>query len=106
MTNFADLGALNKSSARVATFVVRVVGAKASEYTFTSKRDNKDVKAHTFEAWLIGVNPEAYCIGYVKGSQAVIAEAQKKYVEGSVWRLAKVAFDTFTALNFINTPVP
>ena len=106
MTSFTDLGALNKSSAKVATFAVRVVGAKASDYTFTSKRDNKQVTAHKFEAWLIGLSPEAYCIGYVKGSPAAIAEARKKYVEGSVWTLAQVDFDNITALSFISTPVP
>ena len=60
MTSFTDLSALNKSSAKVATFAVKIVGAKASEYTFTSKRDNKQVTAHKFEAEV-----QALCPGVI-----------------------------------------
>ena len=35
-------------------------GAKASEYTFTSKRDTKAVTQHKFEAWLIGPPARAH----------------------------------------------
>ena len=106
MTGYADMTALNKSSGKVATFAVRVVGARASEYTFTSKRDTKPVTQHKFEAWLIGVNAKAYCVGFVKGSQATVRQAQEKYAEGSVWALSKVVFDTYTAITFVSTPVP
>ena len=74
MTGYADMTALNKSSGKVATFAVRVVGAKVSEYTFTSKRDTKPVTQHKFEAWLIGINAQAYCVGFVKGSQATVRQ--------------------------------
>jgi len=106
MTSFTDLGALNKSSGKVATFAVRVVGAKVTMYTFTSKRNNSQVTAEKFEAWLIGLSPQAYCIGYVKGPPAAIAEAKKKYVEDSVWILAQAVFDIMTNISFISTPVP
>ena len=46
MAGYADMAALNKSSGKVATFAVRIVGARASEYTFTSKRDTKPVTQH------------------------------------------------------------
>ena len=104
--NYADMAALNKSSGKVATFAVRIVGAKASEYTFTSKRDSKPITQHKFEAWLVGINAQAYCIGFVKGSQATVKQAQEKYAEGSVWALSKVVFDTYTAITFVRTPVP
>ena len=106
MASYADMTALNKSSGKVATFAVRIVGAKASEYTFTSKRDTKAVTQHKFEAWLIGINAQAYCVGFVKGSQATVKQAQQKYIEGSVWALSKVAFDTYTSISFVSTPVP
>ena len=106
MAGYADMTALNKSSGKVATFAVRVVGAKTSEYTFTSKRDTKPVTQHKFEAWLIGINAQAYCVGFVKGSQATVKQAQEKYVEGSVWALSKVVFDSYTAITFVSTPVP
>ena len=106
MAGYADMTALNKSSGKVATFAVRVVGARTSEYTFTSKRDTKPVTQHKFEAWLIGINAQAYCVGFIKGSQATVKQAQEKYVEGSVWALSKVVFDSYTAITFVSTPVP
>ena len=106
MAGYADMTALNKSSGKVATFAVRVVGGKTSEYTFTPKRDTKPVTQHKFEAWLIGLNAQGYCVGFVKGSQAIVKQAQTKYAEGSVWALSKVVFDTYTAITFVSTPVP
>ena len=106
MVGYADMTALNKSSGKVATFAVRVVGAETSEYTYTSKRDTKPVTQHKFEAWLIGINAQAYCVGFVKGSEATVKQAQEKYVEGSVWALSKVVFDTYTAISFVSSPVP
>ena len=75
MASYADMAVLNKSSGKVATFAVRIVGAKASEYTFTSKRNTSSIMQHKFEAWLIGINAQAYCIGFVKGSQAAVKQA-------------------------------
>ena len=106
MDGYADMAALSKSSGKLATFAVRIVGAKTGEYTFTSKRDTKPVTQHKFEAWLVGINAQAYCLGFVKGSQATVKQASEKYTEGSVWALSKVVFDTYTAITFISTPVP
>ena len=106
MAGYADIAALNKSSGKVATFAVRFVRVKTSEYTFTSKRDTKPVTQHKLEAWLVGTNAHAYCVGFVKGSQASVKEAHDKFVEGSVWALSKVVFDTQTAITFVSTPVP
>ena len=106
MDGYADMAALNKSSSKIATFAVRMVGAKIGEYTFTSKRDSRPVVQHKFEAWLVGMNAQAYCLGYVKGSPATVKQAQDKFAEGSVWALSKVVFDTYTAMTFISTPVP
>ena len=106
MDGYADMAALNKSSSKIATFAVRIVGAKIGEYTFTSKRDSRPVVQHKFEAWLVGMNAQAYCLGYVKGSPATVKQAQDKFAEGSVWALSKVVFDTYTAMTFISTPVP
>ena len=106
MASYANISALNKASGRVATFAVRVVGAKSSEYTFNSKRNSQPVTQHKFEAWLVGVTASAYCVGFVKGSLAAVKQAQEKYVEGSVWALSKVAFDNYSAVTFVSTPVP
>ena len=72
-----DLSALNKSSAKVATFVVRLVNAKDVQYTYRAKRDGTQQTANKFEIVLVGMDPKSYCIGYVKGSEQDIAAARK-----------------------------
>ena len=49
-------------------------------YTYMSKRDQQTVAAHKFEVWLVGNNPQDYCIGFVKGSDAECNKANMKYV--------------------------
>lgn len=100
------LGALNKSSARLATFAVRLCGGRVVEYTYKNKKDNQEVKAQKFEVWLVGQNPEHYCIGYVKSSVRVCQEALQKYQDATVWALSKVSFDTFAGATYISTPIP
>ena len=72
-----DLSALNKSSAKVATFVVRLVNAKDVQYTYRGKRDGTQQTANKFEIVLVGMDPKSYCIGYVKGSEQDIVAARK-----------------------------
>ena len=48
------LGALTKSSGRVATFAVRVAGARTVTYTYKEKKTQQEVLAHKFETWLVG----------------------------------------------------
>ena len=62
--------------------------------------------AHKFEAWLVGNNPQDYCIGFVKGSEAECNQAKMKYTDDTVWSLSKVSFDTYTAVTYISTPIP
>ena len=100
------LGALNKSSAVLATFAVRLYGGRVVEYTYKNKKDNQEVKAQEFEVWLVGQDPEHYCIGYVKGSVRLCEEALQKFRKGSHWALSKVSFDTFAAATYISTPIP
>ena len=40
VAGIVDLGALNKSSAKVASFAVRAVNGRISQYTYASKRDH------------------------------------------------------------------
>jgi hypothetical protein len=105
MANFVDLSALNKSSAKVATFAVKLAGARVNQYTYVSKKDAKTVTANKFEVWMVGSKPESYCIGYVKGSPAVVSQALAKYADGSVWALSKTVLDTYTTATYISTPV-
>jgi hypothetical protein len=96
MPALQPLQALNKSSARIATFAVRPCGGRLAQCTYTSKKDQRSVTAHKFEAWLVGNNPQDYCIGFVKGSEAEWQRAKERYHDGTVWALSKVSFDTFT----------
>ncbi len=64
------------------------------------------MKAHKFEVWLVGQNPEHYCVGYVKSSVRVCQEALQTYQDATVWALSKVTFDTFTTASYISTPIP
>ena len=100
------LGVLNKSSSRLATFLVRACGGRVVEYTYKNKKDNQEVKAQKFEAYLVGQNPQHYCIGYVKNSLRVCEEAMRKYQVGTHWALSKVAFDTYGTATYISTPIP
>ena len=106
MPKFVDLGALNKNSARVATFAVRVPGAQTTEYTYTSKKGGNLVKAQKFEVYLVGSKAESYCIGYVKDEKDAIGKARLKFLNGSVWLLSKPVFDTYSKAEHIGTPVP
>ena len=75
-------------------------------YIYTSKKDQRAVTAHKFEVWLVGNNPQDYCIGFVKGSEAECNQAKMKYTDTTVWSLSKVSLDTYTAATYISTPIP
>ncbi len=48
------------------------------EYSYLNKKDNLLVRAQKFDGWLVGQNPQEYCIGYVEGTKAVCSEAKDK----------------------------
>ena len=75
-------------------------------YTYTSKKDNLPVNAHKFEAGLVGNNPQDYCIGFLKGSEAECNQAKMKYTGDTVRSLSKVSLDTYTAQTYISRPIP
>ena len=54
----------------------------------------------------MGNNPQDYCTGFVKGSEAECNQAKMKYTDDTVWSLSKVSFDTYTAVTYISTPIP
>ena len=100
-----DLNLLNKSSARLATFVVRIFKGRCVAYTYNQKGTGTSVTAHKFEAWLVGIKCENYCVGFVRGPAATCEAAAKKFTDGSCWLLSKVSLDTHTAFAYISTPV-
>ena len=54
----------------------------------------------------MGTNPQDYCIGFVKGSDADYHKAKLKYNDTAGWSLSKVSLDAYTAVAFISTPIP
>ena len=58
-----DLNLLNKSSARLATCVVRIFQGRCVAYTYNQTGTGTSVTAHMFEAWLVGIKCENYCVG-------------------------------------------
>ena len=105
MAHLQPLQALNKSSAQVASFGVRLSGGNVTEYTFISKRDQTEVTAYKFEVYLVGNKPHEYCVGFIKGSRDVCRRAATRFTDESVWALSKVSLDTFTPAQYISTPI-
>ena len=104
MASFQPLQALNKNSARLATFAVRSCRGRVASYTFTKKSTGAKVTQWKFETWLVGTKPEEYCIGFVRGSKQMCLQMQKN-ADGAVWSLSKVALDTWTDAKYISTPI-
>jgi len=106
MTQMQDLKVLSKSSARVATFAVKLCDGDCEQYTYTPKNTGQEKLMHKFETFLVGNNPQEYCKGYVKGSSDECKKAAAKFKDGTVWAMSKVVFDTFAQAQYISTPVP
>ena len=70
-----------------------------------SKMTQQQMTMHKFETWLMGNNPEEYCIGFVKGSEAQCNDAKMKYTDNSVWLLSKIVLDLHAARPCISTPI-
>ena len=105
MAHLQPLQALNKSSAQVASFGVRLSGGNVTEYTFISKRDQTEVTAYKFEVYLVGNKPHEYCVGFIKGSRDVCQRAATRFADESVWALSRVSLDTFTPAQYISMPI-
>ena len=105
MTQLQNLKSLNKSSARVATFAVKLCDGIVEHYTYFQKGSQQQVTANKFEVTLVGRNPQDYCKGFVKASKEDCEKAAAKFKDDTVWALSKVAFDSYTATQYISTPV-
>ena len=100
----ADLRALNKSSAKVGTFHVRVAQPHAYEYSFNSKRTTQKETSAKYECRLVGTDPEAYVMGVAKGKKDV-EYAKKKFTKGSTWSLTKIQFEFNSDFAYISSPL-
>ncbi len=100
-----ELQHLNKSSGKIATFAVRLWGGRVVDYQYKRRPDYQLVTQHKFEVWLVGSNPQAYCIGYVKGTETVCNRAKQQYADASLCTLSKVVFDTYGNASYNSTPI-
>ena len=62
--------------------------------------------AHRFEVHIIGFEGESHCLDLVKSSQQQCVRAKADYTDGSMWLPSNVVLDSYTASNYISTPVP
>ena len=100
-----ELGALTKSSAKIASFLVKMVDGKPGTYSYKNPRTGNNVTVHQFLTKLVGENPSFYCIGFVKGTEIEVAAAANMYKDDSVWTLSKVVFDSQARAAYIHTPL-
>ena len=77
----------------------------AFSYTFDSKKTGVTVTSHKLECRLVGKSEKDYVLAVLKGSATEVESAKKKYVDGSVWVLAKVQFEDNASAAMISTPV-
>ena len=67
MSDLQSLLALNKSSARLATFAVRTTDGRTGSYTFKKKQTNEQVTIHKFETWLGAIKFQSIASAMSKG---------------------------------------
>ena len=78
MASHLGLGMLNKSSAMIGDFLVKIINGKSSSYTHKSKKDGQEITSHKFEAHLVGECSSSYCVGFVKGNATQTKTASEK----------------------------
>ena len=96
-----DLTTINKTTVKFATWAARVTYAHAYDYTFFSKKLNKEVTAHKFQCSLVGTDETAYVSAVLKGTKQEVAAAKDKFKDLSVWELSKIKFEENVTPPFI-----
>ena len=88
-----NLTALNKTSAKFASWIVRVTDGDAFQYTWVNKKTGASQTNSKFECRLVGHSESAYVLAVFKGSDKAVALAKEKFKNGSVWILSKIKLD-------------
>ena len=103
------LADMNKGSARIAAFLVRVSRPQVSSYSY--KRHSAMITQHKYSCLLLGAPEEVgasgtscYCMGVYKGSETQVKGMAANYQEGAALKLTKVTFDGSVAAQYIHTP--
>ena len=98
-----DLAAMNKTSIKFASWLVRVANAHSISYTYTSKKTTKEVTGHKFQCFLVGGSEIAYALAVLKGTENEVATAKKTYTNASVWEMSHVKFEEGVTPAFISS---
>ena len=94
---YLTLAAMNKGSAKIGAFLVRVAHPVVSTYSYKRKSDSRNpVVAHKFSCLLLGAGEDAesrstssYCVGLGRGTEAQVKALGVKYKAGEVLKLTK-----------------
>ena len=108
MAGATPLSALNRSSANVAQFPIRVHQPKKTTYQYTQKRGSREVTAHKMECVLLGPSDTdgtmAYATAIMKGTEEFVDRAMQRFGNGTKWVMSKVVFDSLNA-TYLSAPL-
>ena len=110
--HFLMLASMNKSSARIGTFLARLSRPRVGSYSYQRRSGTGTVTQHKFSCLLLGAPEErdatgtsCYCMGICKGSEGQVKAMGEKYKEGTALKLSKVTFDGSVNAQYIHTPL-
>ena len=73
---------LNKTSAKFASWIVRVTDGDAFQYTWVNKKTGASQTNSKYECSLVGHSESAYVLAVFKGSDKAVALAKEKFENG------------------------
>ena len=85
---------LNKKSAALGTWILRIYNPVLKEYDYA--RGGEPQKGHKLTCLLISTNNNEYCAGIAKikkKDMAGLKQLQKKFLHGSTWAFKQVHLD-------------
>ena len=104
--NVETLKNMNSNTAKYATWYVRVINSRVTEYTFTARGES--VAAQKFECVLVSQDSEQYMLGLVPfdfKNRDGPKKAATKFVEDHVFEIKTPAFDTKARPDYNGCPV-
>ena len=99
------LARLNKDSAKVGEFYVRVIAPKMKKYTYTSKWNQKEQQGQRFTCHLVDYDLKCYLRGEVAGKPEQVDAAYKKFLAGTAWKLSKTCLSAKATPAWIGGPL-
>ncbi len=94
---------MNNTTAKFATWVIRVKGPKVVDYQFASRGET--VNAQKFECVVVSKEPKEYMLGVVPFSfqnRDAAQQAFQRFPDGPVWKVTKPKFDARAKTEFIS----